>query len=333
MSYIFKIKLRGLSKPCVWRRISVPENLTFAEFHLVIQSAFGWTNTHLYEFVDTLFRPKYRVVESSHFEFCGAQDVQNAEETLMSEYLKSKGDKCIYTYDFGDGWEHDVVLEGVENDGKSDPECISGKGLCPPEDCGGVYGYERLKALAAADDLAPEDEEMFEWYGLDFECFDPEYFDLDEAKFAVSNWDMLLGDFGLTDELAGGVTEDDVRKLVDDAAKMLMSGSVCYVDYLNNVCQATKFEIMGPYCAKLNPPTKKQYVSFLKTVIQCVPKEESKLRASLVLALNSQDPFKTFDAILSATPYASDWNEDKYQFHAEIVSSKALEIISKSWQV
>ena len=328
MSYIFKIKLRGLSKPCVWRRISVPENLTFAEFHLVIQSAFGWTNTHLYEFVDTLFKPKYRVVESSHFEFCGAQDVQNAEETLISEYLKSKGDKCIYTYDFGDGWEHDVVLEGLVNDGKSEPECISGKGLCPPENCGGIYGYERLKALAAADDLAPEDEEMFEWYGLDFECFDPEYFDLDEAKFAVSNWDMMDCNSQSDDEVAG---EDDIQKLVDDAAEILMSGSVCYVDYLNNICQTNKFKNMGPYCARLNPPTKKQYIAFLKTVIQCIPKRESKLRASLALALNSQNPYESFDEILSATPYATDWNADKYQFHAERVSSKALEIISKSW--
>ena len=328
MSYIFKIKLRGLSKPCVWRRISVPENLTFAEFHLVIQSAFGWTNTHLYEFVDTLFRLKYRVAESSHFEFCGAQNVQNAEETLISEYLKSKGDKCIYTYDFGDGWEHDVVLEGLVNDGKSEPECISGKGLCPPENCGGIYGYERLKALAAADDLAPEDEEMFEWYGLDFECFDPEYFDLDEAKFAVSNWDMMDCNSQSDDEVAG---EDDIQKLVDDAAEILMSGSVCYVDYLNNICQTNKFKNMGPYCARLNPPTKKQYIAFLKTVIQCIPKRESKLRASLALALNSQNPYESFDEILSATPYATDWNADKYQFHAERVSSKALEIISKSW--
>ena len=332
MSYIFKIKLRGVSKPTVWRRVSVPDNFTFAEFHLVIQAAFGWGNCHLYEFVDTLFRPKYRIAESSHFEFCGESNVHNADEAVLSNYFKSVGDKCIYTYDFGDGWEHDVVLEGVENDGKSEPECICGKGLCPPENCGGIYGYERLKELAVDDDLAPEDEEMFEWYGFDHECFDPEYFDLDEAKFAVSNWKMLYGDSGLTDEdeVAG---EDDLQKLVDDAANVLMSGSVCYVDYLNNICQTTKFKVMGPYCAKLNPPTKKQYISFLKAVIQCVPKEESKLRASLALALNSQDPYKSFDEILSETPYATDWNADKYQFHAERVSSKALEVISKSFSL
>ena len=326
MSYIFKIKLRGVSKPCVWRRISVPGNITFAEFHLVIQSAFGWTNSHLYEFVDTLFKPNYRLVESSHFEFCGAQHVQNAERVLISEYLKSKGDRCVYTYDFGDSWEHDVVLESVENDSRSEPECISGKGLCPPENCGGIYGYERLKAIAAADDLAPEDEGMFEWYGLDCECFDPEYFDLDEAKFAVSNWDILCGKPDLSDD-----EEDDIQKLVDDAAKVLMSGSVCYVDYQNNICQTAKFKNMGPYCVKLTPPTKKQYISFMRTIIQCIPKKESKLRASLALALNSQDPYKSFDEILLATPYASDWNEDKSQFHAERVSSKALEVISKSF--
>ena len=110
-----------------------------------------------------------------------------------------------------------------------------------------------------------------------------------------------------------------------------MSGSVCYVDYQNNICQTTKFKNMGPYCVKLTPPTKKQYISFMRTIIQCIPKKESKLRASLALALNSQDPYKSFDEILLATPYASDWNEDKYQFHAERVSSKALEVISKSF--
>ena len=100
-----------------------------------------------------------------------------------------------------------------------------------------------------------------------------------------------------------------------------MSGSVCYVDYQNNICQTTKFKNMGPYCVKLTPPTKKQYISFMRTIIQCIPKKESKLRASLALALNSQDPYKSFDEILLATPYASDWNEDQYQFHAERVSS------------
>ena len=306
----------------------MPDNFTFAEFHLIIQAAFGWGNCHLYEFVDSLFRPKCRIAESSHFEFCDEDDVQNADETIISGYFKSVGDRCVYTYDFGDSWEHDVVLESVENDSGSEPECISGKGLCPPENCGGIYGYERLKALAAADDLAPEDEEMFEWYGLDYECFDPEYFDLDEAKFAVSNWDILCGKPDLSDD-----EEDDIQKLVDDAAKVLMSGSVCYVDYQNNICQTTKFKNMGPYCVKLTPPTKKQYISFMRTIIQCIPKKESKLRASLALALNSQDPYKSFDEILLATPYASDWNEDKYQFHAERVSSKALEVISKSFSL
>ena len=329
MSYIFKIKLRGVSKPTVWRRVSVPESYTFAEFHIIIQAAFGWENSHLYEFVDTLFRPAYRIVESSHFEFCGERDGLNADETLISDYFKSVGDKCVYTYDFGDGWEHDVLLEKIENDGICDPSCIAGKGLCPPENCGGVYGYERLKELAKADCLSPEDEELFEWYGFDYDCFDPEYFDLEEAKFAVSNWDMLgsrpSGD-------GEEQSEDDIQKLVDAAAEILMSGSVCYVDYLNNICQTGKFKNMGPYCARLNPPTKKQYVAFLKTVIQCIPKEESKLRASLALSLNSPNPYKSFDEILSVTPYVVDWNNDKYQFHTERVSSKALEVISKSFE-
>ena len=329
MSYIFKIKLRGVSKPTVWRRVSVPESYTFAEFHLIIQTAFGWENCHLYEFVDTLFRPTYRIAESSHFEFCGERDVLNADETAISDYFKSVGDKCVYTYDFGDGWEHDVLLEKIEDDGICDPSCIAGKGLCPPENCGGVYGYERLKELAEAESLSPEDEELFEWYGFDHDCFDPEYFDLDEAKFAVSNRDML-GSCPKGDEEES--SEDDIQKLVDAAAEILMSGSVCYVDYQNNICQTGKFENMGAYCARLTPPTKKQYLAFLKTVIQCIPKEESKLRTSLALALNSPDPYKSFDEILSVTPYVTDWNNDKYQFHAERVSSKALEVISKSFE-
>ena len=136
----------------------MPESYTFTEFHLIIQAAFGWKNCHLYEFVDTLFRPTYRIVESSHFEFCDERDVLNADETAISDYFKSVGDKCVYTYDFGDCWELDVLLEKIENDGICDPFCITGKGLCPPENCGGVYGYERLKELAKADSFSPEDD-------------------------------------------------------------------------------------------------------------------------------------------------------------------------------
>lgn len=329
MSYIFKIKLRGVSKPTIWRKVSVPESFTFADFHLVIQAAFGWTNSHLYEFIDNLNRPSFRVSQDSDFLGFPIRDFQEAVDVRLSDYFKSVGDKCIYVYDFGDNWEHDVVLEAINESADEGPSCLKGKGACPPEDCGGCDGFERLKKAAVEGPSDQYDEELLRWFGDADSCLDAEYFDLEESNHDVANCFALNDMRHYLDDIASE-HDDDIVRLVEEATAMLMMGSSCYVDYQNNVCQKTKFKKMTKFCAKLNPPTKKQYKDFMKSVIQAIPKIESELRARLALSLNSDEPFKTFDEILSNSPYAKPWNDDKHDFHSDIVSAKAIEILAAS---
>ena len=102
----------------------------------------------------------------------------------LSQLLTRAGEKIGYTYDFGDGWEHDIVLEKVlpPDTEVADPVCTAGKGACPPEDCGGVWGYEDLKDTLADPD-AEDHKNMLEWLGLDSaDDFDPKAFSIAEVN-------------------------------------------------------------------------------------------------------------------------------------------------------
>ena len=108
-----------------------------------------------------------------------SDDIKNATRIKVTDYLKEK-DKLVYTYDFGDNWQHEIVVEKIlqPEEGVKYPRCISGKRSCPPEDVGGVPGYEEfLEAIMDPDH--PEHEEMIEWAG---EGFDPERFNIDDVN-------------------------------------------------------------------------------------------------------------------------------------------------------
>jgi hypothetical protein len=141
-----KITLRGITKPPVWRRVQVRANTTFATLHEIIQAAFGWSDTHLHT-----------------FEYDGEQigvpdpdwDNDRADEadTTLDQALLGPKDRVRYTYDFGDDWEHDIILEKVLQPDTDDrrPVLLTGKGACPPEDCGGPWGYAELKEAGGFD--------------------------------------------------------------------------------------------------------------------------------------------------------------------------------------
>ncbi len=99
----------------------------------------------------------------------------------VSDLLKKEKDKIVYEYDFGDGWQHDVILEKILPVDKKIkyPVCVKGKMNCPPEDCGGIWGYYELLEILA-NPKHPEYNGWFEWMGE--EKFDPEYFDLEEVN-------------------------------------------------------------------------------------------------------------------------------------------------------
>ena len=176
--YQLKITLRGVAKPPVWRRIAVPSTLPLDLLHDVIQQAMGWEDGHLHVFSTP--RQDYGIPDP---------DLGYADErkVTVARILARPGAKMLYVYDFGDGWEHDVVLEKVlPPDPVLGVSCLAGKGACPPEDCGGVWGYASLKE-ALADPEHEEHEDLLDWLGLDCAAdFDPAQFSLDEVNARLS---------------------------------------------------------------------------------------------------------------------------------------------------
>jgi Plasmid pRiA4b ORF-3-like protein len=164
--YQLKITLRDVSKPPVWRRVLVRAGITLRDVHEVIQQAMGWENCHMH-----VFSTGWQEYGSPDPELGHASD-KNAR---LSEVLAVPGDRLRYTYDFGDDWEHDIVLEEIRpaEPGEAYPVCVAGKGACPPEDCGGAWGYANLKEILARPSHE-EHEETLDWLGLDTAAeFDP----------------------------------------------------------------------------------------------------------------------------------------------------------------
>lgn len=111
-------------------------------------------------------------------------EIKNQRNIKLSRLLKDEGDRIIYEYDFGDGWEHEIVLEKKQpfNAQASLPVCLAGERSCPPEDCGGIWGYENLLQIIT-DPLHEEYEEMLTWLGDEFR---PEKFDVTEVNRVLS---------------------------------------------------------------------------------------------------------------------------------------------------
>jgi hypothetical protein len=171
--YQLKVTLLG-TKPPIWRRVLVDASSTLDQLHEVIQAAFGWWNYHLHEF--EVGRTRYGVPDPEWDDF--GVKMRDERRTRVDQIAKLGG-KFRYTYDFGDGWEHDVVVEKVlEADSVvTTPACVDGRRAGPPEDCGGPWGYRELVAILA-DPTHPDHAERVEWISAQFEGeFDPDAFD------------------------------------------------------------------------------------------------------------------------------------------------------------
>lgn len=185
-TFQFKIQIQGITKPPVWRRIKVPSYYTFKDLHEVIQFAFDWEFYHLYSFSPTGYG-SYPVIQEINekiedFSFSDFDDPIDAEETKLAEIFIEEGQKYTYIYDFGDDWIHKITLEKIIDESSEKPICLAGKGKCPPEDCGGIWGYEQLKEILM-DKKHPEYNEYKEWLGLEEdEEWDAKEFDLKETQ-------------------------------------------------------------------------------------------------------------------------------------------------------
>ena len=172
----FKIILKHISPP-IWRRIQVPETYTFWDLHVAIQDSMGWTDSHLHEFY---IHGKDVTIGIPNDEY--DHDILPERSERIRDYFRTDKDSCNYNYDFGDYWEHKVVLEKilpVEKD-RNYPICLNGKRACPPEDCGGVVGYEELIEILKNPDNDGY-EEYYNWLGGEFK---PEEFKLEDVFFS-----------------------------------------------------------------------------------------------------------------------------------------------------
>ena len=175
MAYVMKVTLHG-SKPPIWRRIQVDSKTTLGELHEMLQVVMGWTNSHLHVFRingDEYGEP------APEFEL----DYLDEKSVILGQVVKCVGETLRYDYDFGDGWEHRLLVEKILAAPSAAPECLTGKRSCPPEDCGGIWGYREF--LTAIGDPGHEDHDrMLEWIGG---SFDPDEFDLSEVNDELQN--------------------------------------------------------------------------------------------------------------------------------------------------
>jgi hypothetical protein len=167
-----KVTLRGI-RPPVWRRLRVPSDVTLATLHRILQAAMGWEDAHLHRF---------RVGGTTYGDRGLLGDVVDRGERTarLGQVAPGPGSTLAYDYDFGDGWEHALVVGAVlaPEPGVRYPVCVAGKRACPPEDCGGPWGYGELLA-AIGDSRHPAHADRLAWLGGPF---DPEAFDIADVN-------------------------------------------------------------------------------------------------------------------------------------------------------
>ena len=162
MIFEILIKLKG-TNPQIWRKVQVDSSISLDKLHQIIQSSMGWTNSHLYSFT-------FDDIEYSHPEFSD-DDFRYADSTKY-KLEDFKDENIRYLYDYGDYWEHEVEIIKKLDDAKLlKAVCIDGEGKCPPEDVGGIHGFEEFLNIMA-DNNHPERDSYIEWCGEEFDIND-----------------------------------------------------------------------------------------------------------------------------------------------------------------
>lgn len=172
--YQIKVTLND-SKPPIWRRILVADTTTLSKLHTILQTVMGWADYHLHMY--TINGQIYGDPQDDEY---GDMGTKNESLFKLNQLVGRESFKFRYEYDFGDSWLHDLIVEKIlpAEEGVHYPVCIAGKRACPPEDSGGIWGYEEILE-ATANRKHPEHDRYLEWIG---ENFDPERFDLNEVN-------------------------------------------------------------------------------------------------------------------------------------------------------
>lgn len=177
----------------IWREIKVPSNLTLTVLGEVLQDAMGWIHEHLYQFrkSDTYFVSREQLEDDLGF---GRFSLRDMDKCTVSDLLTEKGKRAVFEYDFGDSWEHDAWYKGEREYALNEEPVISyvnGKGACPPEDCGGIWGYKDLLEIKKKKKRTKEEREELEWYYMGGD-FDPEECDDEEYDEMMQEWTNQL---------------------------------------------------------------------------------------------------------------------------------------------
>jgi len=181
---IHRIKVTLLrTKPPIWRRFDIDSAATLGELHDAIQASMGWYNSHLHQFTAGGVDYSDPLME--------LDDVLDEHTVRLADVAPAKGSKLRYQYDFGDDWLHEITVEAVREPDPATryPVCIAGKLAGPPEDCGGVWGYDALLDTLA-DPESPDHDELMEWIGG---AWDAEAFDIAAANHRIGQWSILMG--------------------------------------------------------------------------------------------------------------------------------------------
>jgi hypothetical protein len=173
-----KVTLNEVEPP-VWRKFIISTDANLKELHMVIQKTMGWQNSHLHDFSINNGKQRFSPKDMSE-SFDNDDESEDSSEVTIADLMMMKIEDFQYNYDYGDGWEHSIEIgkEVLPQAGVKYPLCTEGSGACPPEDCGGPYGYLNLcKILSNPKD--EEYKEMREWVGREF---DPTKFSIEKAN-------------------------------------------------------------------------------------------------------------------------------------------------------
>jgi hypothetical protein len=172
-----KVTLKG-TEPPIWRRFQVGNDISLYKLHNILQVVMGWEGYHLYRF-------GVGGVDFGEPDPEFGDDMKSASAAKLNQLVRGEKTKFIYEYDFGDSWEHEILIEKIlpPEEGVRYPVCLDGKRACPPEDCGGVWGYADLLETIQNPE-SEEYEEMMEWLGGEF---DPEAFDLEAINQSLKH--------------------------------------------------------------------------------------------------------------------------------------------------
>ena len=174
-----KVTLRD-TRPPIWRRIQVCDDITMAKLHDVLQIVMGWNDAHLHEFELGRFCIRTPVPDCPEW----MDDAKDARKLKLRDLRCEEKTRFSYTYDMGDNWEHIILVEKILPADKTSPKavCLKGKLACPPEDCGGVWGYEEILEMLQ-NPQQPDTAERLKWLNHQYEDgYTPAYFSVEEVN-------------------------------------------------------------------------------------------------------------------------------------------------------